>query len=63
MKNRDTPVLGYNGSDKSNFLMMGFFWECKGKGGFQKCRGGKQDFYLAVLGTVHFKWVCLVHLG
>lgn len=61
MKNRDTPALGYNGSDKSNFLTMGVFGGCERKSWFKKSRGANRT--LAVLGIVHFKGEYLVHLG
>lgn len=41
-KQRHT-CFGYNGSDKSNFLMVGFFGECEGKGWFKKCGGANRS--------------------
>lgn len=40
MKNRDTPALGYNGSDKSNFLTMGVLGELgRGRVGLRNVGG------------------------
>lgn len=66
VKNRDTPALGYNGSDKSNFLTMGFFGECEGKGWFKKFRGANRTSILLcwglfiLNGSVCYIWTELI---
>lgn len=58
----DTPASEYNGSDKSNLLNDGFFWEHKGKGWFKKWRGADNSYH-AGPGTAHLAWECWVGLG